>query len=208
MLLPVQFKRYSEIVQANQTNLEEQAGLAAANKQLQEQDMKIAQEQAGLKAEQDRIRATPQSEAQLATNLNAVEDVYARRIANLSIIRSAAQGNVTAIKDDAERKTKLLLAPIDNQLEYLKTFGKDNIDYLTQQDQQKLGLISKNLEAKKQETKDLQKAKTDLIMEIANNGGGTNQNLISQINGSRYNFCKPTEYSRPDSISKKNSFKC
>lgn len=165
-----------------QATIEEQAGIGEQRKILNEVNSQIAEQNIALRAEQDRIRNAPMSAAQKQIEVNAIENDYGRRLADLAIRQSAARGNIEGIQQDAERKTKLLLAPIDNQIEYFKTFGMANVDALSKKEQEKLQLIVTNLQNKRKEVQDLQKAKTELITEISNNGGGSSQ-FISQING-------------------------
>lgn len=166
---------------AGQATLEDQAGIAEEQKSLNALNTQIADQNIQLRAEQDRVRSTPMSQSQRAVELNNIEDTYGRRLADLAIRKSASVGNIEAIQSNAERKTKLLLAPIDNQLEYLKTFGQQNVDNLTKKENQTLELLMKNLETKKADTKALEKAKADMIIELANNGGGKSD-YIKQIN--------------------------
>lgn len=175
------YTQRGEAIQS-QAATEEQMGLAKQREALNLVNTEIADTNIRLRVEEDRLRATGMSEAQLAVERGNLQDTFGRRLADLGIRQSAANMNIAGIREDADRKTKLLLAPIENSIEFFSTFGKDNVDYLTQQEQQKLSLIQSNLEAKKQSVKELQKTKTDLLMEIAQNGGGTDQNLISQIN--------------------------
>lgn len=175
------FGKKSE-VQANQVNLENQAGLLEQQKVLGDINTEIANQQAGLRTELDRVRNVPgQTQAQLQASQNAINDTYGLRLANLAIRQSAANANITAIKENADRQTKLLLAPLDNKIQYLSTFGKDNVDFLSKEQQNKLAFITNNLESQKKDIETLQNAKTQMITEIAQNGGGTNTALIKQI---------------------------
>lgn len=168
----------------NQATLEDNAGIGEQRKILSDLNNQIADQQVQLRAEQDRIRTTGMSKGQAQQELNALEDTYGRRLADLAIRKSAAQGNIEAIQSDAERKTKLLLAPIDNALEYYKTFGQQNADYLTKKEQEKLSAIQTNLQTQKKDIETLQKAKADMITEIANNGGGKSD-FVRQINDAK-----------------------
>ena len=165
-----------------QATIEEQAGIGEQRKVLNEVNSQIAEQNIALRAEQERIRNAPMSASQKQVEINTIENDYGRRLADLAIRQSAARGNIEGIQQDAERKTKLLLAPIDNEIEYFKTFGQQNVDMLSKKEQQTLSLIVSNLESKKADIKELQKAKASLVSEIASNGGGSSQ-FISQING-------------------------
>jgi len=165
----------------NQTQIEEQAGLGEEQKILGDLNRQIADQQVQFRAEQDRIRSTPMSKGQAQQEINSIEDTYGRRLADLAIRKSASLGNIEAIKSDAERKTKLLLAPIDNEIEYLKTFGQQNVDNLTKQEEKTLNLMIKSREEQKANVKELEKAKADMITELAQNGGGKSD-FIRQIN--------------------------
>lgn len=168
--------------QANQVNLENQAGLLEQQKALADVNTEIGNQNASLKAELDRVRNVPgQTQAQLQSSQNAINDTYGLRLANLAIRQSAANANISMIRDNAERQTKLLLAPLDNKIQYLSSFGKDNVDFLSKEQQNKLTFLTNNLESQKKDIEALQNAKTQMITEIAKNGGGTNQNLIREI---------------------------
>jgi hypothetical protein len=171
--------------QASQTALEEQAGIADEQKALREVNTEIANTNIQLRAEQDRIRNTPMSQAQRAVEIGAIQDTFGRRLADLAIRQSASQGNISAIQSDAERKVKLALAPIENQIQYFTTFGKDNVDALTQEQQQRLNLIVTSLNKQKEDVKALEEAKAKAILEVVNNGGGRDTAVISAIQGAK-----------------------
>jgi hypothetical protein len=172
-------------VQANQVNLENQAGLQEQQKVLGEINTSIANEQVALRNEQEKIRQGYGTEAQKQISQNTLNDTYGRRLADLAIRQSAANQNITAIRENADRQTKLLTAPLDTKIAYLSTFGKDNVDFLSKEQQNKLAFITNNLESQKKDIETLQNAKTQMITEIANNGGGTNQELIRQIQNAK-----------------------
>lgn len=167
--------------QANQVNLENQQGLLEQQKVLGEINTEMAREQVGLRNEQERIRQGYGTEAQKAISQNTLNETYGRRLADLAIRQSAANQNVTAIRENAERQTRLLTAPLDTKIQYLSTFAKDNVDFLNNEQKTKLAFITNNLESQKQDIQALQNAKTQMIMEIANNGGGSKQELIRDI---------------------------
>ena len=172
--------------QSNQVNLENQAGIQQEQKALGELNTEIASQQASLNVELDNIRRVPgQTQAQLQSSINAVNDTYSRRLANLGIRQAAATNNITAIQSNAERQTKLLTAPLDTKILYLSTFGKDNVDFLTKEQQNKLAFISDDLKTQKQDIQALQKLKTDFTTEIAQNGGGTNTQLIARLQAAK-----------------------
>lgn len=168
-------------VLANQANIENQLGIQEQQKVLGDLNNEIANQTVAFRAEQDKIRNTPMSKEQAQIKSNEIEDTYGRRLADLAIRQSAAQGNVQAIQNNAERQTKLLLAPLDNRLEYLRTYAKDNADALSKKDSEKLSLILGDVENQRQQVQNLQKAKTDYITLIAEEGAGTDQQLIQAI---------------------------
>jgi CheY-like chemotaxis protein len=178
------FGQRSDVLQS-QAQREQSLGITEQQKALQIVNDEIAQTTIALRAEQDRIRNTPMSQAQKAVELGALEDTYGRRLTDMAIRQSAAQGNISAIREESDRQTRLLLAPLDNKLQYLSTFAKDNVDALDRKEQQRLNLIIQDVQMQREDVKTLQKAKADLITEIANNGGGTNTNLVAQIQGAK-----------------------
>lgn len=167
--------------QANQVNIENQLGLQEQQKALSQINTEIANEQIALRGEQEKLRQGSGSEAQKAISNNTLNDTYGRRLADLAIRQSAANQNITAIQSNAERQTKLLTAPLDTKIQYLSTFAKDNVDYLDKKQTEKLNFIVDDLKVQKQDIQALQNAKTEMIKEVARNGGGTNQELIRQI---------------------------
>jgi len=167
--------------QSNQVNLENQAGILQQQKALGEINTNMANEQVALRGEQEKIRQQFGSEAQKQIGQNTLNDTYGRRLADLSIRQSAANQNITAIQTNAERQTRLLTAPLDTKIQYLSTFVKDNVDYLTAQEKEKVAFITNNLQVQKADIQALQTAKSQMITEIAKNGGGSNQELIKQI---------------------------
>lgn len=172
-------------ITAGQSKLEEQAGLSTEQKTLNDLNNQIASQNVQLRQEQDRIRALSMSEAQRNVELNNIQDTFGRRIVDLAILKSAAQGNIEAIKSDAERKTKLLLAPIEDALTYYKDFESANIDRLDEKEQQQLSFIQSNLEKQKADIKELESAKASAIMSIASEGGGKDLALNSAINSAK-----------------------
>lgn len=171
-------------VLASQTALEEQAGISEEQKNLREVNTEIANTNVQLRAEQDRIRNTPMSVGQRAVETGNLQDTFGRRLADLAIRQSASQGNITAIQQDVERKLKIALAPIDNKLEYFKTFEKDNVDALTAKEKDKLALIQSSLQDQKRKVEELEKAKGEMLLELAKNGGG-NSSYITAIQGAK-----------------------
>lgn len=167
----------------SQATLEEQAGIGEEQKNLREVNTEIANTNVQLRAEQDRIRNTPMSAGQKAVETGNLQDTFGRRLADLAIRQSAAQGNITAIQQDVERKLKIALAPIDNKLEYFKTFGKDNVDALTAKEKDKLSLIQSSLQDQKKKVEELEKAKGQAILEVVNNGGGNDKAVLQAIQG-------------------------
>jgi CheY-like chemotaxis protein len=178
------FGQRSDVLQS-QAQREQALGITEQQKALQTVNDEIASTTIALRAEQDRIRNTPMSQAQKSVELGALEDTYGRRLTDMAIRQSAVQGNIGAIREESDRQTRLLLAPLDNKLQYLSTFAKDNVDALDKKEQQKLNLIINDVQMQREDVKTLQKAKADLITEIANNGGGSNTNLVSQIQGAK-----------------------
>jgi len=178
------FGQRTDVLQG-QTQREQALGITEQQKALQTVNDEIASATVALRAEQDRIRNTPMSQAQKSVELGALEDTYGRRLTDMAIRQSAVQGNIGAIREESDRQTRLLLAPLDNKLQYLSTFAKDNVDALDKKEQQKLNLIINDVQMQREDVKTLQKAKADLITEIANNGGGSNTNLVSQIQGAK-----------------------
>lgn len=167
---------------AGQATLEEQAGITKERTALNDINTRIADQNVQIRQEVDRLRATPMSEAQRNVELNNVQDTYGRRLADLAILKSAAQGNIEGIQQDADRKTKLLLAPIEDALTYYKEFGLANVDNLNKKEQAQLAFLTNNLEKQKEAVKDLQTAKAQMIAEVSKNGGGTDQSVINAIN--------------------------
>jgi len=168
-------------IQANQVALENQLGLQEQQKALSEINTEIATEQVALRGEQEKLRQSFASEGQKQISNNTLNDTYGRRLADLAIRQAAANQNITAIQSNADRQTKLLTAPIDTQIQYLSTFGKDNVDYLSSKEKEKLNFLQDDLKTQKADIQALQKAKTDMLIEIAKNGGGSNQQLIQKI---------------------------
>ncbi len=171
--------------QANQVNIENNLGIQEQQKALGEINTEIANEQLRMRGEMERIREGTGSEAQKAISRNTINDTYGRRLADLAIRQSAANQNISAIQANAERQTKLLTAPLDTKIQYLSTFAKDNVDFLNTQQQQKLSLVIDDIKSQKADIQNLQKIKTDLTMEIANNGGGANTALIARLQAAR-----------------------
>jgi len=171
--------------QANQVNLENQLGLQEQQKALSSINTEIASEQIALRGEQERIRQGYGTEAQKQISNNTLNDTYGRRLADLAIRQSAANQNISAIQSNAERQTKLLTAPLDTKIQYLSTFAKDNVDYLDKKQTEKLNFIVDDLKTQKADIQALQNAKTQMITEIANNGGGTNTALIARIQNAK-----------------------
>lgn len=167
--------------QSNQVNLENLAGIQEQQKALGEINTNIASEQVALRGEQEKVRQGYATEQQKQISNNTLNDTYGRRLADLAIRQSAANQNITSIRENADRQTKLLTAPLDTKIQYLSSFGKDNVDFLSKEQQNKLAFISDDLKSQKQDIQALQQAKTNMITEIANNGGGTNQELIRRI---------------------------
>jgi len=168
-------------VTAGQATAEEQAGITKERTALNDINTRIADQNVQIRQELDRIRALPMSDAQRNVELNNIQDTYGRRLADLAILKSAAQGNIEGIQQDAERKTKLLLAPIEDALTYYKEFGLANIDNLNKKEQAQLDFLTKNLEKQKADIKELEDTKAQTIAEVINNGGGTDQNIINAI---------------------------
>lgn len=178
------FGQKSDII-GNQAQREKDLGIVEQQKALQEVNSQIADTTIQLRAEQDRVRNTPMSQSQKAVELGVIEDTYGRRLTDMAIRQSAAQGNISAIREESDRQTRLLTAPLDNKLQYLTTFAKENVDALDKKEQQRLNLIIQDVQSQKEDVKALQTAKSSLITEIANNGGGTNTNLVAQIQGAK-----------------------
>ena len=172
-------------IQASQTALEQQAGIDAEQKALASVNTEIANTNIQLRNEQDRIRNTPMSQGQQAVETGNLQDTFGRRLADLAIRQSAAQGNISAIQADAERKIKIALAPIDNQIQYYTTFGKDNVDYLTKKDQERLGLIVDSLNKQKADITALETAKANMIAEISKNGGRADQATMQAVQNAK-----------------------
>lgn len=167
----------------SQSTLEEQAGISEEQKNLREVNTEIANTTVQLRAEQDRIRNTPMSLGQKSVETGNLQDTFGRRLADLAIRQSASQGNITAIQQDVERKLKIALAPIDNKLEYFKTFEKDNVDALTAKEKDKLALIQSSLQDQKKKVEDFEKKRGEVILEIVNNGGGNDKSVINAVQG-------------------------
>lgn len=171
--------------QANQAKIEEQLGLTEQQKSLNQINTDIANEQVALRAEEEKIRTGYGTEAQKQISRQTLQDTFGRRLADLAIRQSAANANITSIITQAERKTKLLTAPLDTKIQYLTTFAKDNVDYLDKKQTEKLNFIVDDLKAQKADIQALENAKAQMITEIAQNGGGTNTALIASIQNAK-----------------------
>ncbi len=171
--------------QSNQVNIENQLGLQEQQKALSQINTEIANEQVALRNEEEKLRQSFGSEAQKQISRNTLNDTFGRRLADLAIRQSAANQNITAIQANAERQTKLLTAPLDTKIQYLSTFAKDNVDYLNDEQKTKISFLTNNLESQKKDIQALQSAKTQMIMEIAENGGGSNTQLIAKIQNAK-----------------------
>lgn len=167
--------------QANQANLETQLGLETQQNALNKINTDIAEQNKAMREEEDRIRTGYGTEAQKQISRNTILDTYGRRLADLSILQSAVNGNIERIKSEAERKTKLLTAPLDTKIQYLQTFAKDNVDYLDKKQSEKLAFLVDDLKTQKADIQALENAKAQMIAEISNNGGGTNTALIDRL---------------------------
>lgn len=170
---------------AGKATLEEQAGINKEQTALNDIDTRIADQNVQIRQEVDRLKALPMSDAQRNVELNNIQDTYGRRLADLAILKSAAQGNIERIQQDADRKTKLLLAPIENALTYYKDFGLANIENLSNKEKNQLTFLQNNLEKQKEAVKELENAKASAIMSIAGEGGGKNLALNSAINSAK-----------------------
>lgn len=178
------FGQKSDII-GSQAQREKDLGITEQQKALAEVNSQIADTTIQLRAEQDRVRNTPMSQSQKAVELGVIEDTYGRRLTDMAIRQSAAQGNISAIREESDRQTRLLIAPLDNKLQYLTTFAKENVDALDKKEQQRLNLIIQDVQSQKEDVKALQSAKVNLVSEVTNNGGGTNTNLIARIQGAK-----------------------
>lgn len=167
--------------QANQAKIEEQLGITEQQKSLSQINTDIANEQVALRNEEEKLRQGYGTEAQKQISRQTLQDTYGRRLADLAIRQAAANTNITAIQESAERKTKLLTAPLDTKIQYLSTFAKDNVDYLDKKQTEKLNFIVDDLKTQKADIQALENAKASMIAEISNNGGGTNTALIDRL---------------------------
>jgi len=175
------FSKKGEIT-AGQATLEEQAGITKERTALNDINTRIADQNVQIRQEVDRLKALPMSDAQRNVELNNIQDTYGRRLADLAILKSAAQGNIEGIQQDAERKTKLLLAPLDDALTYYKDWEMSNLDNLSKKEKERITFLQENIKEQKKNIQDLQTAKAQMIAEISKNGGGADQSTIQAVN--------------------------
>jgi hypothetical protein len=172
-------------IQSGQADRENAAGLQEQQKALGEINTEIASQQLALRGEQEKVRTQYATEAQKQVSNNTLNDTYGRRLADLAIRQAAANTNITAIQSNAERQTKLMTAPLDTKIEYLTTFGKDNVNYLSSKEKEKLAFLVDDIKAQKAAIEALQNAKANAIAEVAKNGGGADQTVIKAIQDSK-----------------------
>jgi hypothetical protein len=167
-------------VLTNQAN-QEASEINPIQKTLNDINTQIADQQIAYRAEQDKIRNTPMSIGQSQVNQNAIEDTYGRRLADLAIRQSAAQGNIDSIRSNFERQTKLLIQPYENELKFQQTFAQKYADSLSAKENKQLELVMEERKNLIQQTKELQSAKASMVAEIAKNGGGADQTTIQAV---------------------------
>ena len=99
----------------------------------------IANQNVAYRGEADAIakRGDISKEGQ-ASLLQNVKDTYGRRLADLAIRQSAAQGNVTALESALDRKLEMALAPLKSDLQYYTDFELKNADLLTADEKDRL----------------------------------------------------------------------
>ncbi len=169
-----------QTIQTNQAN-QEASQINPIQQTLNDINTQIADQQIAYRAEQDKIRSTPMSVGQAQVNNNAIEDTYGRRLADLAIRQSAAQGNIDSIRSNFERQTKLLIQPYENELRFQQTFAQKYADSLSTKENKQLELVMDERKSLIQQTKDLQNAKAQMIQEISKNGGGADQATIQAV---------------------------
>lgn len=172
-------------VLANQPALEEQAGIKAQREAQQLYTGQLAQLNNDYRAEVDRIKKQGGSEEQMRISLGTAYNNYAPKIIDINTLNNAAIANIKGIQDDADRKTALLTAPLDNQLTYFRDYAQKNVDNLTAKENKQLEAIQANLTQQKKDIQTLEAEKAKVIAEIANNGGGTDKNLVSSLQGAK-----------------------
>lgn len=159
----------------------EAAAIEPERKALGEINSRIAEETVAYRAEEKRIRSLPSSEAQKAVELGNLEDQAGRRLADLAIRQSAAQGNIAGIRSDFERQTKLLTAPLERELRFQSEYRQKYADTLTAKEEQTMARVMQEKQRLIKETQDLQNAKAQMIAEISKNGGGADQATIQAV---------------------------
>lgn len=174
------FGQKSDVL-SGQAASETAAGLDTQTKALADLNTEIANQNVSLRGEQDRIRGVTQSESQKSVDLGNLQDTYGRRLADLAIRQSAAQGNIKAIQDASDRKTALLLAPLNNALDYYTKFGQANIDNLSKKETAQLTYLQDSIKTQQANLKELEKSRATYIAEVSKNGGGHDTALIKSL---------------------------
>lgn len=169
-------------VLANQASSEEEKQLLQANNDLTDLNKKIADTQVALRAEQDTIKGrgdiTKEGQAGL---LNNVEEKYSRNLADLAIRQAAATGNISRLEATSDRKTQMLLAPIDNKIKYYTDYVQKNLDSLSNKQIAQANQIIQQQNKLKEEITATEQAKTSLLIEASKNGVKLSSEIVAQI---------------------------
>lgn len=142
----------------------------------------IANQNVAFRGEADAIakRGDISKEGQ-ASLLQNVKDTYGRRLADLAIRQSAAQGNVTALESALDRKLEMALAPLKSDLQYYTDFELKNADALEQDEKDTLTAIKAEKQRLIDEETKKNTAISNILTDFSKNGIKIPDGVISEV---------------------------
>ncbi len=123
---------------------------------------------------------TEQQKASFASDINRN---YAFQKADLALIQSAANRDLSTAQSIVDRKIQLQLEPLKFQLDFVKDFYDENKADLSKEDEKAFNLKTKELDRQYEEAKSLQENIGKLQLEAAKNGAPAS--VISAIGKSK-----------------------
>lgn len=180
---------------------ETKLGLTADIKALQELNLQIAQKTAEYMQGEKTIEGQPIPAPLIQGQLGELKRQQAIDIGVLEVRRQALQGNFELSQNLAKRTVELEFAPIERQIEYIKTFLDLNKEVLTKEEKKRTEMINDILDKGKQELEELKKEKYtvfDLMIRYPLAGIQPNDALeTATVKARNYEAAQPKPTSKP-----------
>lgn len=172
-------------IQTGQVTSPDQQKFDAKQAELDVVDASVADLKKQQRAEQDAARNQATTQEGYRTLASNIDEKYSRKIADKGIEQAVLGNSLSRLQTSMDKKTEMLLAGVDTQIQYYTNYVEKNLDRLDDRSKANAATILSQLNAEKAQVQKDQDAKTAILSEAMKNGVQIPANVLAQFTAAK-----------------------